>query len=231
MVLNLCYKVSVHILLIISLLGFCRCQLFECNKIQSKEIVFEVEMRQYYTDAPIRGKLAQIIAPEFKACPLSSDKTFFSDVNGNLKSRFNGIEGCCDCLNCSFEGYVIKAETDTLVCVNNFHPINTSNEKIKLLFKPYVTLALRLRSHYTDVEIVNVTALPASEFLRKSISRYQVKNHYFQFRQVDTTIYLPVLPDEKVLIQLSGRTASELFRLFETFSVDNKNVVERTYDF
>jgi hypothetical protein len=109
--------------------------------------------------------------------------------------------------------------------------LDKKDNKLTLLFKPYINLELHLRSGYTDVEIVNVQLTPEAEALKSTVSIFHNKNFQFGLRRVDTFIYMRVLPEEPVELNLVGRTTTVFFRKSFVFLPENKEFVRKTIDF
>lgn len=203
------------------------CNPQSCENTNLTEVRFDVKMEEFYNQNPVIGKKLQIVNQPIPQCAVLSDTLLASDRTGILR----GVVRVYECPPCQLRDYALEATTDTLVCVNN-HPVFTAKDNSYILrFKPYVTLALRLKSRFGDVEIINTRVQPQSAHLRRSITQYEVKNHNFGNRTVDTTIFVRVLPEEPLIIILNGRTSQMAFRDSSTFLPENRMLVYKTFEF
>jgi hypothetical protein len=223
---------SVDLILPIGLIGLSILTLLHCNTLSCDdknltEVRFEVKMEEFYTQNPVIGRKIRVVSHPIPQCGVLSDALLTSDQAGILRGGVSVYE----CPPCQLQDYALEASTDTLVCVNNHPVFSGKNNSFVMRFKPYITLALRLKSRFGDVEIINTRVQPQSSQLRRSITQYEVKNHSFGNRPVDTTVFVKVLPEEPLIITLNGRTSQMAFRDSSSFLPENRPLVYKTFEF
>jgi hypothetical protein len=198
----------------------------------SVDIRFDVDMEHAYTHESIIGRKAYLKTKDkLSVCEeLDIENLFFSNYNGKVKGHYSFAETDCE-RSCSPFNYFFTAQSDSLVCVNNYQQLDKTDNKFTLLFKPYIILELHLRSSFDGVEIVNVQLAPDEEALFNTVSTFHNKNFPFGLRRVDTTIYARVLPEEPVKVSLTGRTTSIYFKKYFTILPGNKSIVQQSIDF